>query len=72
MEKFIELIDGVIVLRPFRTEDAKAHLRGEDEAMQKWLNGVKSTIDSVKKMVKHNQETWEKDGPVFISAIRTV
>lgn len=67
-----ELSDGVIALRPFRIEDAKAHLAGEDSEHIKWLNdGHASSIESVERWIERNKKFWENNGPVFNFSIRT-
>ena len=68
-----ELADDVIRLKPFCLEDFEKHLQGDDIEQIKWLNsGNKSTINSVKSWIKRNQESWEKNGPVFNFAIWTI
>lgn len=68
----VEISDGVIILKPFRTEDAKKHLEGNDIEQERWLSGDKSTIDSVRNWIKRNQKFWEKDGPIFNFSIRII
>lgn len=67
----IELTDGVIKLRPFRFEDAEAHLAGEDEEQVKWVSGGKSTLETVQKWIKENQEYWQASGTKFNFAIES-
>jgi len=63
------LDDDVIILRPFKEEDAEEHLRGEDEEQIKWLSGGKSSLELVKNWIKKNKDYWQKGGPVFNFAI---
>lgn len=65
----IELTDGVITLKPFRPEDAEAHLAGDDEEQQKWLSGGKSTLETVQNWIARNQGHWEAGGPIYNFAI---
>lgn len=63
------IADNVIILRPFKEEDAEEHLKGEDKDQIKWLSGGKSSLESVKNWIKKNQDYWQKGGPVFNFAI---
>jgi RimJ/RimL family protein N-acetyltransferase len=58
-----KLTDGVISLRPLRTEDAADHLAGEDDEMAKWVSGGPSTLASVEEFIRNTQESWRTDGP---------
>jgi RimJ/RimL family protein N-acetyltransferase len=69
MKNTIELTDQVVLLRPFVLKDVEEHLAGEDEVQIKWLSGGKSTRETVRNWIQRNQESWEKDGPVFAFAI---
>lgn len=65
----MNLMDGIITLRPFVLADAKAHLAGEDSEQIKWLSGGKSTLEDVKNWITKNQNYWENDGPIFNFAV---
>lgn len=65
----MELTDGTIILRPFRLEDAEAHLAGEDKEQIKWLSGGEGTLDGVRAWIKRNQINWQNNGPIFNFAI---
>jgi RimJ/RimL family protein N-acetyltransferase len=65
----IELTDGKILLRPFKLEDAEAHMAGEDDEQVKWLSGGKGTLEGARAWIEKNQKYWEEDGPVFNFAI---
>lgn len=58
-----KLTDGVIFLRPLRTEDAADHLAGEDDEMAKWVSGGRSTLATVETFIRNNQESWRSGGP---------
>jgi RimJ/RimL family protein N-acetyltransferase len=61
-----------VVLRHFRPEDALVHLRGEDEAITRWLSGGVSTEDSVSRWIQSNGDNWSSDGPRFAFAIQSL
>ncbi len=65
----MELTDGEITLRPFRLDDAEAHLAGEDDEQVKWLSGGKGTLEGAKAWIEKNQRYWENGGPVFNLAV---
>lgn len=59
-----------VVLRHFRASDALTHLRGEDEAISRWLSGGVSTEESVLRWIQSNEDNWSSDGPRFAFAIQ--
>jgi RimJ/RimL family protein N-acetyltransferase len=61
-----------VVLRHFCPEDALVHLRGEDEAITRWLSGGVSTEDSVSRWIQSNGDNWSSDGPRFAFAIQSL
>lgn len=63
------IADNIIILRPFKEEDAEEHLKGEDKDQIRWLSGGKSSLESVRNWIKKNQDYWQKGGPVFNFAI---
>ena len=66
----IRLTDGVITLRPFRTDDAPAHLNGQDDEQRKWLDeGNISTLESVQRWIAKNEEAWRTGAPTYNFAI---
>lgn len=65
----IQLTDGYITLRQFDLSDASQHLAHEDEQIEKWVSGGKSTPETVKAWIEKNIQHWENDGPVFNFAI---
>ena len=69
MEELSRLTDRTISLRPFKLEDAKEHISGEDAEQINWLSGGKSTLEGVQDWIKKNQQYWENDGPIFNFAI---
>ena len=58
-----DLTDGVIFLRPLHPEDAADHLAGEDDQMAKWLNGGRSTLETVRGYIASCEEQWRTNGP---------
>ncbi|MET0692345.1 MAG: GNAT family N-acetyltransferase [Propionibacteriaceae bacterium] len=66
----LRLSDGVISLDPLRASDAEEHLRGEDEELQRWLSGGKSTIEGVRAYLGKVDRQWQARGPVFHFAVR--
>ncbi len=58
-----DLTDGVIFLRPLRSEDAVDHLAGEDDDMVKWLSGGRSTLATVQGYITSCEEHWRTNGP---------
>jgi RimJ/RimL family protein N-acetyltransferase len=60
-----------VELRHFRPTDALAHLRGEDEAISRWLSGGRSTEESVLRWIRSNEDNWSSEGPRFAFAIQT-
>lgn len=69
----LELTDGVVSLRPFRLEDAPAHLAGEDDEQIRWLGcGRASTLESVRAWIIRNEYDWEVGGPVSCFALWSV
>jgi hypothetical protein len=50
------LTDGVIRLRPLTQADAAAHLAGEDEEIEKWLSGGRSTAAMVETAIDKFEE----------------
>ena len=60
-----------VVLRHFRPSDALTHLRGEDEAISRWLSGGVSTEESVLRWIQSNEDNWSSEGPRFAFAIQT-
>jgi RimJ/RimL family protein N-acetyltransferase len=62
----VELTDGTILLRPFRPEDAEAHLAGEDDEQVRWLSGGRATLSGVRAWIEASQRA---DGSVFTFAI---
>lgn len=65
----IQLTDGHITLRQFDLADAPYHLAHEDEEIEKWVSGGKSTPESVKAWIEKNAQHWENNGPVFNFAV---
>jgi len=61
-----------VVLRQFALDDALTHLEGEDEATSKWLSGGVSTVESVRRWIESNEDSWINDGPRFAFAIQTL
>jgi RimJ/RimL family protein N-acetyltransferase len=59
----IWLTDGVILLRPLMSQDAAAHLAGEDDEIANWLSGGRSTPDTVRQYIARSLEDWQKNGP---------
>lgn len=57
-----DLTDGVIFLRPMRSEDAADHLAGEDEELATWLNGGRSTLEAVQAFIRSCEEQWRTNG----------
>jgi RimJ/RimL family protein N-acetyltransferase len=64
-----QLTDGTILLRPFRPEDAKAHLAGEDIEQVRWLSGGRASMAGVLAWIHSSQLHWQAGGPVFNLAI---
>lgn len=64
-----ELQNGLLTIRPFALEDADYHLAHEDEEIQKWLSGGKSTLESVENWIIRNQESWKQNGPIYNFAV---
>jgi RimJ/RimL family protein N-acetyltransferase len=60
-----------VVLSHFRPSDALTHLRGEDEAISRWLSGGVSTEESVLRWIQSNEDNWSSEGPRFAFAIQT-
>jgi len=58
-----ELTDGVVSLRPPRSEDAADHLAGEDDEIAKWLSGGWSTMETVQSYIRSCEEDWRGEGP---------
>ncbi|MBP9815754.1 GNAT family N-acetyltransferase [Candidatus Woesebacteria bacterium] len=65
----VELTNGNITLRPFTLADAEYHLTHEDQEIEKWLSGGKSTLESVTTWIQRNADSWAVGGPVFNFAI---
>lgn len=66
----VVITDGVIVLRPLRSEDADEHLAGEDAELVRWVNGGPGTKESVLRHIEHVQQMWQNGGPIFTFAVR--
>jgi RimJ/RimL family protein N-acetyltransferase len=62
--------DGVVSLDPLRSSDAEEHLRGEDEELQRWLSGGKSTLEGVSTYLRQVDREWQARGPIFHFAVR--
>ncbi len=66
----LSITDGNIIIRPFSSEDAAAHLEGDDEQQSIYLNGGHiSTEKSVNAWIAKNEEYWRNDGPIYNFAI---
>lgn len=69
-KKEVVLTDGIITLRPFNSEDAEAHVLGDDEESVKWLNdGHSSTVESTRAWIERNRISWDTGGSVLNFAI---
>ncbi|MFC9431398.1 GNAT family N-acetyltransferase [Streptomyces sp. NPDC056987] len=66
----VKLSDGIIALSPLRSDDAEAHLAGEDEALVRWLSGGPSTREGVKAYMRHCRQQWETAGSLRAFGIR--
>lgn len=64
-----ELTDQELTLRPYTLADAEYHLTHEDEEIEKWLSGGKSTKESVEKWILRNADHWKNGGPIFNFAV---
>lgn len=64
-----EIYDDTILLRPFKLEDADEHLANDDKENIRWLSGEVSTLETVRKWISKNQQSWENGGPVYSFAI---
>jgi RimJ/RimL family protein N-acetyltransferase len=62
----------LVVLRHFRPSDALTHLRGEDDAISRWLSGGVSTEESVLRWIQSNEDNWSRQGPRYVFAIETL
>jgi RimJ/RimL family protein N-acetyltransferase len=59
----VELRDGVILLRPLRTEDAEAHKAGEDEEQIRAFEFPgPASMDNVVAAIDRWQESWRTGG----------
>jgi len=65
----VEITDGNVLLRPFRPEDAEAHLAGEDDEQVRWVSGGRGTLAGILAWIEANQRHWRAGGPVFSFAI---
>ncbi|WP_069165868.1 GNAT family N-acetyltransferase [Nocardia altamirensis] len=54
--------DGVVALRPITVADAEAHLAGEDDELARWLNGGRSTLETVVRHFDRCVQRWQNNG----------
>ncbi|HEY1175897.1 MAG TPA: GNAT family N-acetyltransferase [Phytomonospora sp.] len=57
------LTDGLVTLSPLRPGDAEAHFAGEDDALVRWLNGGRSTLDGVRDYIDLCVRRWAELAP---------
>lgn len=64
-----EFSDDVLIIKPYKIEDAETQLENEDEEHWKWLSGGQSTLEGIRKWILENQRLWEEGGPRFAFAV---
>lgn len=66
----VSLTDGVVELRPLTVVDAVEHWAGQDEELDRWLNGGPGSPMGTLNWLRRREQYWRAGGPVFAFGIR--